>query len=105
MIACKSCSKKYSDVPEEGKDAIDKEIDKNIKRLREIEARIGNLPNCVSWKKVESGEKAGYLIRQFISRSLYDRISTRPFLTVTEKKWICFQLMKALADIHKNSGR
>jgi phosphoinositide-3-kinase regulatory subunit 4 len=31
-----------------------------------------------------------------MSKSLYDRISTRPFLTPIEKKWITFQLLCAL---------
>ena len=35
-------------------------------------------------------------MRQFMKHSLYDRISTRPFLTPTEKKWIAFQLLLAL---------
>jgi phosphoinositide-3-kinase regulatory subunit 4 len=31
---------------------------------------------------------------------LYDRISTRPFLALSEKKWIVFQLLKAVAQAH-----
>ena len=45
---------------------------------------------------MENGEKAGFLIRQFISRSLYDRLSTRPFLTLVEKSWLAFQLIQEI---------
>ena len=41
-------------------------------------------------------DRAGFLVRQFMKHSLYDRISTRPFLTPTEKRWIAFQLLLAL---------
>ena len=34
--------------------------------------------------------------RMFMKHSLYDRISTRPFLTPTEKRWIAFQLLLAV---------
>ena len=37
---------------------------------------------------------AGYLVRQFVSSNLLDRISTRPFLTNIEKRWVAFQLLK-----------
>lgn len=32
---------------------------------------------------------------------MYDRVSTRPFLTTTEKKWITFQVLCALHQCHK----
>lgn len=32
---------------------------------------------------------------------MYDRVSTRPFLTNTEKKWITFQVLCALHQCHK----
>jgi phosphoinositide-3-kinase regulatory subunit 4 len=35
-----------------------------------------------------------------VKASSYDRISTRPFLTLLEKKWIAFQLLKALEFCH-----
>lgn len=66
-------------------------------------------------------EKAGYLMRQYFINNLYDRIrfifffsnfsfflnfflkshiSTRPFLTNIEKKWIVYQLLNALNQAH-----
>ena len=46
-------------------------------------------------------EKAVLLFRQYVKDSLYDRISTRPFLNHIEKKWITFQLLCALNQCHK----
>ena len=63
-------------------------------KIREIQTRLVKAPNCVPWSNVENSEKAGFLIRQFISRSLYDRLSTRPFLTLVEKSWLAFQLIQ-----------
>jgi phosphoinositide-3-kinase regulatory subunit 4 len=59
-------------------------------------------------------DKAGYLVRQWMPSSLYDRIrcvlslrpasahrpSTRPFLAPVEKTWIVYQLLSALALAH-----
>ncbi|CEH12303.1 Protein kinase containing WD40 repeats [Ceraceosorus bombacis] len=44
--------------------------------------------------------KTGYVLRQWLAHNLYDRISTRPFLTTIEKKWITYQLLVALRDVH-----
>lgn len=46
-------------------------------------------------------DRAGFIIREFVKHSLYDRVSTRPFLTITEKKWITFQVLCALNQSHK----
>ncbi len=43
---------------------------------------------------------AGYLVRQYASSNLLDRISTRPFLTNIEKRWVTYQLLKALEQSH-----
>lgn len=40
-------------------------------------------------------------MREYVKFSLYDRISTRPFLTYLEKKWITFQVLCALNQCHK----
>lgn len=46
-------------------------------------------------------EKSGSIMREYVKYSLYDRISTRPFLTSIEKKWITFQVLYALHQAHK----
>lgn len=40
-------------------------------------------------------------MREYVKYSLYDRISTRPFLTSIEKKWITFQVLYAVHQAHK----
>ncbi len=45
-------------------------------------------------------DKAALLYRQYVKDSLYDRISTRPFLNPIEKKWLAFQLLCALNQCH-----
>ena len=50
---------------------------------------------------LQQNEKSAMLIRQYVKHSLYDRISTRPFLSSTEKCWIAFQLLCALNQCHK----
>ena len=46
-------------------------------------------------------EKAGFLLREYVKCSLYDRMSTRPFLTSIEKRWVAFQILYALHQCHK----
>lgn len=45
-------------------------------------------------------ETNGYLVRQYLYSSIYDRMSTRPFLEDVEKKWLAFQLLCAVRDCH-----
>ncbi|KAF9224775.1 ARM repeat-containing protein [Gyrodon lividus] len=59
-----------------------------------------DIANVYNYQTFVETEKAGYLIRQWIASNLYDRISTRPFLSVIEKKWIAFQLLTALSLAH-----
>lgn len=41
-----------------------------------------------------------FLIRQYFPFNLYDRLSTRPFLSDMEKLWIIYQLMRAVEECH-----
>ena len=41
-----------------------------------------------------------YLLRQHCFATLADRLATRPFLTKVEKKWIAYQILRALQSIH-----
>lgn len=38
-------------------------------------------------------DKAAYLLRQYFFNNLHDRLSTRPFLCLIEKKWLAFQVI------------
>lgn len=67
-----------------------------VRRLRKERETLASVPNVLTYQTVIETDKAGYLIRQWLSSSLYDRISTRPFLTTIEKKWITYQLLVAM---------
>ena len=69
-----------------------------LDRLREL--LVGN-PNALPFTRVILTDKSGILLRQYVKYSLYDRLSTRPFLSFFEKKWITFQLLKCLQWIHR----
>ncbi|GAO49551.1 hypothetical protein G7K_3700-t1 [Saitoella complicata NRRL Y-17804] len=70
-------------------------------RLRREQRALLDVPNAYPFLHVLETERAGYLIRQFFFNSLYDRISTRPFLETIEKRWIAYQLLCALRDCHE----
>lgn len=75
-----------------------------------------DIPNVYNYQSFLETDRAGYIVRQWIASNLYDRIrcvvvncsdisfqtmqlpSTRPFLSVIEKKWIAFQVLTALRD-------
>ncbi|KAJ7057004.1 hypothetical protein C8F01DRAFT_1153032 [Mycena amicta] len=68
------------------------------RRLKADREALADISNVYNYQSFVETEKAGYIIRQWIASSLYDRISTRPFLSIIEKKWIAFQLLNALRD-------
>lgn len=61
---------------------------------------LASVPNALGYERVVETETNGYLVRQFLYNSLYDRLSTRPFLEDIEKKWLAFQLLTAVRDCH-----
>ncbi|KAL2200710.1 hypothetical protein P885DRAFT_28122 [Corynascus similis CBS 632.67] len=61
---------------------------------------LTDVPNALPYQRAIETETNGYLVRQFLYSSLYDRLSTRPFLEDIEKKWLAFQLLCALRDCH-----
>nr|XP_014094276.1 phosphoinositide 3-kinase regulatory subunit 4 [Bactrocera oleae]XP_036213743.1 phosphoinositide 3-kinase regulatory subunit 4 [Bactrocera oleae] len=70
-------------------------------RLEYIKKSLANAVNCLPFQRVELTDKAAYITREYVKHSLYDRVSTRPFLTTLEKKWITFQILCALNQCHK----
>ncbi|OCH92765.1 hypothetical protein OBBRIDRAFT_886008 [Obba rivulosa] len=68
------------------------------RRLKVEREALADIPNVYNYQSFVETDKAGYLIRQWVASSLYDRISTRPFLSLIEKKWIAFQILNALRD-------
>ncbi|MCJ1472356.1 Serine/threonine-protein kinase [Lambiella insularis] len=73
---------------------------KAIRRERDI---LADVPNALGYQRVLETESSGYLLRQYLHSSLYDRMSTRPFLEDIEKKWLAFQLLCALRDCHSRN--
>ncbi|KOC68309.1 Phosphoinositide 3-kinase regulatory subunit 4 [Habropoda laboriosa] len=70
-------------------------------KLEEIRSKLASAVNCLPFQRMILTEKAGSIMREYVKYSLYDRISTRPFLTSIEKKWITFQVLYALHQAHK----
>ncbi|TXT04392.1 hypothetical protein VHUM_04159 [Vanrija humicola] len=68
------------------------------RRLKTERDALAHLPNVNTYANFIESDKAGYLIRQWVGSSLYDRLSTQPYLTEIEKKWIAFQLLTCLRD-------
>ncbi|KAF9516566.1 hypothetical protein BS47DRAFT_1371689 [Hydnum rufescens UP504] len=69
------------------------------KRLKAEREALTDIPNIYNYQSFLETERAGYIIRQWLANNLYDRISTRPFLSLVEKKWIAFQLVHAMKDV------
>ncbi|KAF0971540.1 hypothetical protein FDP41_010146 [Naegleria fowleri] len=62
---------------------------------------LRNQPNVLSYNRMVETDKAGYLVRQYCYSNLADRISTRPFFSAIGKRWIAFQILQGLSQIHK----
>lgn len=74
---------------------------KKVQKTIESEALLlAPLPNALNFSKVIESNRAGYLIRQHLKSNLYDRLSSRPHLQHIELKFMTFQLLQALNDIH-----
>ena len=73
-------------------------LDRYRDQLTEMSDRLQH-PNVLPYRQFFETEKAAYLIRQYMAKSL----SERPFLSSIEKKWIAFQLLCALEQCH-NAG-
>ncbi|WFD19762.1 non-specific serine/threonine protein kinase [Malassezia caprae] len=73
---------------------------------RLYEGNEGETVKDIRWdhsSQVIETEAAAYLVRQWLACSLYDRISTRPFITEMEKLWISYQLLYALHAAHERN--
>ncbi|GLB39855.1 putative protein kinase [Lyophyllum shimeji] len=68
------------------------------RRLKIDREALLDIANVYNYQAFVETDKAGYIIRQWVASNLYDRISTRPFLSMIEKRWIAFQLLNALRD-------
>ncbi|KAK7526993.1 uncharacterized protein IWZ02DRAFT_445112 [Phyllosticta citriasiana] len=75
-------------------------LDQYVKALLNERRVLSEVPNALPYHRILETSTNGFLVRQFIHSSLYDRISTRPFLEDVEKKWLSFQLLCAIRDCH-----
>ncbi|KAF2102895.1 phosphoinositide 3-kinase regulatory subunit 4 [Rhizodiscina lignyota] len=75
-------------------------LDKYILALQEERRILNDIPNALGYHRILETSTNGYLVRQYIHSSLYDRMSTRPFLEDIEKRWLSFQLLCAVRDCH-----
>nr|CCA14328.1 phosphoinositide 3kinase regulatory subunit putativ [Albugo laibachii Nc14] len=73
-----------------------------LRKLQRLFRSVHRYPNVIMYQdfQVSARYPVAYLVRPFVANNLYDRIHSRPFLTMTEKLWIAFQLLKALEQIH-----
>ena len=59
-----------------------------------------NPPPQVRTSQHRGAGTPAYLLRQHLHGTLSDRMSTRPFLTDTEKRWLVYLLLRAAAQCH-----
>ena len=71
-----------------------------VKSIELEKQALAEIPNALGYQRVFETSNGGYMLRQFVHSSVYDRLSTRPFLEDIEKKWLAFQLLSALRDCH-----
>lgn len=76
------------------------ELNKYVRIVAAERKELAEIPNALGYHRIVETSTNGYLVRQYINNSLYDRMSTRPFLENIEKKWIAFQLLTAVRDCH-----
>ncbi|XP_071952939.1 phosphoinositide 3-kinase regulatory subunit 4-like [Antedon mediterranea] len=69
--------------------------------VEDVGLQLKDASNCLPFERTTLSDKAALLFRQYVRNNLYDRLSTRPFLNIVEKKWIAFQLLCAVNQAHK----
>ncbi|KAK4471256.1 hypothetical protein MN116_004701 [Schistosoma mekongi] len=67
--------------------------------------RINSGYNLLFFNTSYITERCGVLIRDFIDQSLADRLCTRPFLCIEDKRWIAYQLLCAVDQLHSSSTK
>ncbi|CAL9043768.1 unnamed protein product [Musa banksii] len=79
-----------------------KEYERRLAQIRDIFQSMQH-PHVWPFQFWLETDKAAYLLRQYFFSNLHDRLSTRPFLSLIEKKWLAFQLLCAVEQGH-NKG-
>ena len=71
-----------------------------VTQITEERNVLATIPNALGYQKIIEISTGGFLVRQYMSSSVYDRLSTRPFLEDIEKRWLSYQLLCAVRDCH-----
>nr|ANG08856.1 VPS15 [Nicotiana benthamiana] len=83
-------------------DFIDlRDYEQRLSKIRDIFTCLDH-PHVWPFQFWLETDKAAYLLRQYFFNNLHDRLSTRPFLCVVEKKWLAFQLLYAVKQSHEH---
>ncbi|EXJ55414.1 VPS15 protein kinase [Cladophialophora yegresii CBS 114405] len=69
-----------------------------VRQITEERNILAEIPNALAYQRIVEVPSGGFLVRQYMFSSVYDRMSTRPFLEDIEKKWLAFQLLCAVRD-------
>ncbi|KAJ1735060.1 Serine/threonine-protein kinase [Coemansia biformis] len=77
------------------------DLTQQIAELRAQYAKLDGAQRVLAHTRVISDDRAVYILRQYLHNNLYDRVSTRPFLSANEKRWIASQLLVALREAHE----
>ncbi|KAL6519149.1 Serine/threonine-protein kinase [Orobanche gracilis] len=83
-------------------DSIDlRDYERQLGHIRKIFSHLDH-PHVWPFQFWLETDKAAYLLRQYFFNNLHDRLSTRPFLGMIEKKWLAFQLLYAVKQSHEH---
>ncbi|KAJ2833751.1 Serine/threonine-protein kinase [Coemansia erecta] len=77
------------------------DVTQQISALRSQYAKLNGTHRLLWHTQVMSDDRAVYILRQHLHNNLYDRVSTRPFLSTNEKRWIACQMLTALREAHE----
>ena len=65
------------------------DVQKYVKQILEERNALATISNALGYQRVIEVGSGGFLVRQYINNSVYDRLSTRPFLEDIEKNgWL-----------------
>ncbi|KIW44356.1 uncharacterized protein PV06_05370 [Exophiala oligosperma] len=76
------------------------QVQEYVRQISEERSILSEIPNALGYERIVEVGSGGFLVRQYMFSSVYDRISTRPFLEDIEKKWLAFQLLCGIRDCH-----
>ncbi|CAJ0581598.1 unnamed protein product, partial [Mesorhabditis spiculigera] len=78
-------------------------LDVDCAAIISIKERLADAANCCAFQRVLKRNRYAVGIRHFHRYSLFDRLSTRPFVVETERLWYMYQLFKALVQCEERN--